>query len=140
MHINVPQYIDVEDKIAFGLTGKQLLWMGAMVACLAAAYTMFDRQLFFAVAIVAVIIFGGFAFFRPQGVSLITFSGFILQYFSKPRNYIWKRVYSSGKLDLKKATLVQKGNLAPAPRKKNVPTGRQLHRIAWMLDTEGKIR
>lgn len=140
MHTNVPQYIDVEDKIAFGLTAKQLLWMGAMVAVLVVAYSLFDRQLFFGVAIFMVVIFGTLAFWKPQGVTLITFLGFILQYFSKPRNYIWKRIYSAKGVDIKKAMLVQKKQIGPAPREKKLPTGRQLQKIAWILDTEGKVR
>lgn len=46
MHAGVPQFIDIEDKIAFGLTAKQLLWLGGAVALLVASYSLFDRQLF----------------------------------------------------------------------------------------------
>lgn len=140
MHTNVPQYIDVEDKIAFGLTAKQLLWMGAMVAVLVAAYSLFDRQLFFVVAIFVIIVFGALAFWKPQGVTLIVFLGFVFQYFLKPKSYIWKRIYSAKGVDIKKATLAQKKQIGPAPREKKIPRGRELARMAWLLDTEGKIR
>jgi hypothetical protein len=136
MHAGVPQFIEIEDKIAFGLTGKQLLWIGGGVAILVAAYTLFDRQLFFAIAFFVVIITGAFAFWRPQGVSMITFAGFTLQFFMKPRSYIWKRVYAGENMDMKKASLVQKKNTPPAFIPKHLPSQGQLKKIAWELDTK----
>ena len=136
MHANVPQFIDIEDKIAFGLTGRQLLWMGGAVAFLVLSYGILDRALFFPVGFFILVIFGAFAFWRPQGLSLITFSAFTLQYFLKPKNYIWKRVYRAGAIDFKKAALAQKKNLPPPAAKKKLPGESQLKRIAWELDTK----
>lgn len=135
MHAGVPQFIDIEDKIAFGLTGKQLLWMGGGVAMLVAAYGLLNRPMFFAIGFFIVIIFGSLAFWRPQGVSMITFLGFTFQFFLKPKNYIWKRVYTRDNLDLKKASLVQKKNAPAAYVPKHLPERGQLKRIAWELDT-----
>jgi hypothetical protein len=135
MHADVPQFVDIEDRIAFGLTGKQLLWMGGAVALLVAAYGLFDRQLFFAVGFFVVVIFGSFAFWRPQGVSMITFFGFTLQFFMKPKKYIWKRVYSKQNIDLKKAALAQKKNAPMATPQKHLPGQGQLKKMAWELDT-----
>ena len=135
MHAGVPQFVDIEDRIAFGLTGKQLLWMGGAVALLVAAYGLFDRQLFFAVGFFIVIIFGSLAFWKPQGISMITFAGFTLQFFMKPKKYIWKRVYASQNIDMKKAALAQQKNSAEAVVQKNLPNQGQLKKIAWELDT-----
>ncbi|HLM84402.1 MAG TPA: PrgI family protein [Candidatus Bathyarchaeia archaeon] len=136
MHAGVPQFIDVEDKIAFGLTGKQLLWMGGGVALMVVAYTLFDQQLFFAVSFFIALIFGAFAFWRPQGVPMITFLSFTLQFFLKPKSYIWKRVYSQGNLNMKKASLAQTKNAPTAFAQKHLPERGQLKRIAWELDTK----
>lgn len=135
MHAGVPQFIDIEDKIAFGLTAKQLLWLGGGVALLVVSYTLFDRQLFFAVGFFVVLIFGALAFWRPQGVSMITFLGFTLQFFFKPRNYIWKRVYAKENIDVKKASLAQQKNAPAAYVPKHLPSQGQLKKIAWELDT-----
>jgi hypothetical protein len=131
----VPQFVDIEDKIAFGLTGKQLLWLGAGIVLLVVAYTTFDRQLFYVVGFFIGIIFAGFAFWRPQGVSLITFAGFTLQYFLKPRQYIWRRIYHKESVDLKKASLAQKKKMPPENAPKHLPSRGKLKRIAWELDT-----
>jgi hypothetical protein len=135
MHANVPQFIDVEDKIAFGLTAKQLLWMFGMGAILLVFYNILDRQSFFAVGVPVVIIFAGLAFFRPQGVSLLTFSGYALRFLMRPKNYVWKRIYSSPTVDLKKAALIQRGKMTPVAPVKKLPSAGQLKKIAWTLDT-----
>ena len=135
MHAGVPQFIDIEDQIAFGLTGKQLLWMGGAVSLLVAAYALFDRQLFFAVGFFILLIFGAFAFWRPQGVSMISFAGFTLYFFMKPKKYIWKRVYKRQNIDMKKAALAQKKNAPPLTIEKHLPGTGLLKKIAWELDT-----
>jgi len=136
MHAGVPQFIEIADKIAFGLTGRQLLWMGGGAAILVAAYSLFDRQLFFAVSLFVVPTIGAFAFWRPQGVSLISFAGFTFQFFLKPKNYIWKRIWARENLDQKKASLAQKKNAPMAFAPKHLPSRGRLKRIAWELDTK----
>jgi len=135
MHAGVPQFIDIEDKIAFGFTGKQLLWLGGGVALMVVSYSLFDRQLFFAVSFFIVLIVGALAFWKPQGVPLITFAGFTMQYFMKPRNYIWKRVYEKENTNAKKASLAQQKNNQAAAVSKHLPNQGQLKKIAWELDT-----
>ncbi|MFA6284972.1 MAG: PrgI family protein [Parcubacteria group bacterium] len=136
MHAGVPQFVDIEDQIAFGLTGKQLLWMGGAVALLVASYAFFDRQLFFAVGFFILLIFGSLAFWRPQGVSMLTFAGFTLYFLMKPRKYIWKRLYASQNINMKKASLAQQKNSQAAVVQKHLPSAGQLRKIAWELDTK----
>lgn len=136
MYANVPQFIDIEDKIAFGLTGKQLLWIGAAVALLVAAYSLFDRQLFFIVGFFIIAIFGTFAFWRPQGISFFSFLSFTLFFFLRPKNYVWKREYKKENIDLKKAALEQKKNINAPITPKHLLSRGQLKRIAWELDTK----
>jgi hypothetical protein len=137
MHVNVPQFVDIEDKIAFGLTGKQLLWMIGMSAMLLVAYNMFQRQAFYVIGFFIVMIFGALTFWKPQGISLMSFSGFTIQYFMKPRNYIWKRQYSSHNADAVKAAYsTQMQKIEAHPNAKKMLTGSQLQKIAWQLDTK----
>ena len=136
MHVNVPQFIDIEDKIAFGLTAKQLLWMGGMGATLLVIYNLFDQQSFYLIGIFVVIIFSTLAFWRPQGVSLITFIGFMIQFYLKPRNYIWRRIFHPGDIAAQKAARdLQMRNIPQVQHKKNISRS-ELKKIAWMLDTK----
>jgi PrgI family protein len=137
VHVNVPQFVDIEDKIAFGLTAKQLLWMAGMTAALIVVYSLFDRQAFYLIGIFIVIIFGGFAFWKPQGLTLLSFSSYVIQFYMKPRNYIWRRVFHTGDAAAQRAAHnVQMRRTQHHTETKKPLTQDQLKRIAWMLDTK----
>lgn len=139
MHANVPQFIDIEDKIAFGLTAKQLLWMAGMGAVLLVIYNFFTREAFYFIGTFVVLIFAALAFWRPQGVSMFSFAGFAVKFALRPRNYVWKRSFSGAKSSFsEKLDLIGKSG-APAgqtPPEKKKPTESQLKKIAWALDTK----
>jgi len=137
MHANVPQFIEMEDKIAFGLTSKQLLWMGGMVGCLIILYNLVDRQIFFFVALFIVIVFGTFTFYRPQGMPFLSFFGFMVQYLTRPKKYIWKRIYDAKESSFSKSLQEARKKKAGSPAQiKRIPSQSQLKRIAWVLDTK----
>lgn len=135
MHTSVPQYIDVEDKIAFGLTARQLGWLAMMLVALLVIYSLFDRQTFYLSGFFVVLFFLLLTFWRPQDVSLLTFLGFMIQHFFRPKNYVWKRVYRGSALDIQKASLAQKRKMATAAAPKKLPSSDRLRKIAWELDT-----
>lgn len=93
MLFNVPQFIDVEDKIAGPFTAKQLLWMFGMGAVLLILWGFLSKTVFFITAVPVVILFLALAFYRPYRQPLIKFilSGFMFAL--KPKFYVWKRVY-----------------------------------------------
>lgn len=88
---NVPQFIDVEDKIAGPLTWKQILWMIGMGAVLLTFYNLFDSALFFISAIPVIIIFALFAFYRPGGISMVTFGMHGILFLFQPKVSVWER-------------------------------------------------
>ncbi|HBB37308.1 MAG: hypothetical protein UX02_C0001G0205 [Candidatus Moranbacteria bacterium GW2011_GWC1_45_18] len=137
MHVNVPQFIDIEDKIAFGLTSKQLLWMGGMAGCLIILYSLVDRKVFLFAAIFVIIIFGTFTFYRPQGITFLSFFGYMVQYFASPKKYVWRRMYNAKESTFSKSLHeARKKQAAPAAQIKRIPSQSQLKRIAWVLDTK----
>ena len=91
MLFNVPQYIDVEDKIAGPLTAKQLLWMIGMGAMLMFMWSIFDKALFFILAIPVICLFVAFAFYRPYNQPLVSFIGSAIMYMVRPKIYVWNR-------------------------------------------------
>lgn len=91
MMFNVPQYIDVEDKVAGPLTAKQLMWMIGMGAVLLLLYSIFDQATFFILAIPIVLLFVALAFYRPYGQPLISFIGSSVLFFIRPKVYVWNR-------------------------------------------------
>ncbi|MEI9966526.1 MAG: PrgI family protein [Candidatus Moraniibacteriota bacterium] len=81
MMSSVPQFTDVEDKIAGPLTWRQILWMIGMGGVLLVLYNILNSAAFFVAAIPVILVFSLFAFYRPNGVSMLTFSYFAIFYF-----------------------------------------------------------
>ncbi len=91
MHFNVPQFVDVEDKIAFQLTAKQLGWFGLGGVAMFIIWQIVTTGFF----LVWVFIIGGlsvvFAFYKPFGIPFSTFLVSSAKYLVKPRVLVWKR-------------------------------------------------
>lgn len=132
MMFSVPQFIDVEDKIAGPLTWRQLLWMIGMGAVLLVAFNTFDTSLAIIVAIPTVLIFVAFAFYRPNGFPLTTFVFYVILFLFRPKISVWERP-------------THKSSVPKAPEKKAATdTGakridqEKLRELARILDSRGK--
>lgn len=91
MMFSVPQFIDIEDKIAGPFTWKQLLWMIGMGAALLVSFKLFDAALFFIVAIPIVLVFVAFAFYKPNGFPLTTYIYYAILFVFRPKIAVWER-------------------------------------------------
>lgn len=132
----VPQYIDVEDKIAGPLTWKHLGWIFGGGGILLIAFTFLDKTTFFIVAIPIGLATLALAFYKPNGVPLISFLGYGLTYFFHPRTYTWQREIST-----KKVKKTKKENITiTTTSKKNQITMDDITAIAQTLDSDGQQR
>ena len=86
----VPQYIDVEDKIAGPLTWKHLGWFFGGGITLALAWVLLDRIAFYVFAVPVGIMTLALAFYKPNGVSMIQFLGYGLGYLFRSKVYTWQ--------------------------------------------------
>lgn len=93
MLVNVPQYIDVEDKIAGPLTAKQLGWLFGMGAVMFFLWTTLEKAMFYVACIPVATVFVALAFYRPFGRPLMTLVGNSINFFVNPKMFIWKREY-----------------------------------------------
>lgn len=100
---NIPQFIDVEDKIVGPLTAKQLGWIAAGGVVLLVLWSKLDLSAFIMAALIVGFIFGMLAFYRPHNQPLIMFIFSIFAFFFRPKMYIWRRVTEAEKAK-KKAT------------------------------------
>ncbi len=73
MLFNVPQFIDIEDKIVGPLTAKQLGWLAAAGIILFVLFNFLDTSAFVIACVIVGTIFGALAFYRPYNQSLINF-------------------------------------------------------------------
>lgn len=94
MMFSVPQFIDVEDKVAGPLTWKQLFWMIAMGAVILLEFSIFETGPFFAIAVVTALIFVAFAFYRPNGIPLVEFVFHGVFFIFRPKLSFWERTAS----------------------------------------------
>ena len=91
MLFNVPQFIDVEDKIVGPFTGRQLLWMFGLGAVLLVLWNILEKIPFIITAIIVSLIFIAFAFYRPYNQPLIKFITYAILFLFRPKSYLWKR-------------------------------------------------
>lgn len=131
MLINVPQYIDVEDKVAGPLTFKQLGWLLAMGIILLIVWNMVPFPGSLVVGFPVAVVFVALAFFKPYGQPLGSFVIFGIMYFFRPKIYVWKRapenIISVPQKAPKTENFVQEKHL----------TSESLHDLAQLLDSEG---
>lgn len=136
---NVPQYIDVEDKVAGPLTAKQLLWMFGMGAALLVLYNMFEFNVFAFLSVPVILIFCAFAFYRPYNMPLIAFVSYTLLFLVRPKLYVWIRDGRGKphKAEPKPKQAEAKGKAmdgTPAPGAKKVVTLDQIADLTKILD------
>lgn len=102
MPYGVPQFIDVEDKVAGPLTAKQLLWFFGGGGILLLLWNVLDKPAFFVAAVPVVLITVAFAFVRPNGRPLLYFMFDGIAFFFKPKIYTWRRMPQIAKRAKKK--------------------------------------
>ncbi len=133
MMFSVPQFIDVEDKIAGPLTWRQLLWMIGMGAVLLLMFSVFDAQLFFVIAIPVVMLFIALAFYRPNGIPLAIFIFHSILFLFRPKIAVWER-------PVRVQAIPKKETAAPVvPVVRQQPlTQERLSELARMVDRHSK--
>ena len=133
MLINVPQYIDVEDKIAGPLTAKQLGWMIVLGVILLILWNMVPFVAFFILGAPLTIVFLALAFFKPYGQPLGSFVVFGVMYFFRPKIYLWKRT-SQNVVNVPQK--IEKKEIVPVSKQM---TSQSLSDLAKLLDSEGSV-
>lgn len=91
MQFQIPQFIEIEDKIAGPFSLRQLLYV---VGGGAVAFVAFSFLPFFAGALIAIVSVGGtlaLALIRVNGQPLTRVAFAAAGFFWKPRLYLWKR-------------------------------------------------
>ncbi|MFZ5982236.1 MAG: PrgI family protein [Patescibacteria group bacterium] len=130
MQFNVPQFIDIEDRIVGPLTAKQLGWLALDGVTLLIVWNLLDFSAFIIVAIISTALFGALAFFRPHDLPLVHFVVASLSFTTKPKLYVWKR--NPQKSNPRKIQTVSKKN-TPIPEKKSLDS-KKLQEISKILD------
>lgn len=126
----VPQFIDVEDKILGPITMRQFF---IMLIPLGAGILLYFLLRFWLVVIIELPLVIGcalFAFYRPYGMRFSRFFSAFLSYSLKPRMFLWKReerarVVFTGEKEAAQATAAKKqvGRGGLKAKRSSVETG-----------------
>lgn len=91
MRFQVPQFVDIEDRIIGPFTLKQFLMYVAAVLLLVPVYLVSDLSLFFTIAIPVLGVAALFAHFRLHGKSLFTVLYNAARFLTHSQMYLWRR-------------------------------------------------
>lgn len=135
MQFQVPQFIEVEDKIFGPLTFKQFVYLigGAGIG-----YILW-RALPLYVAGPLIVLFGGLgaalAFFQYNGQPFILALEHGFYYFLRSKLYLWSNEQA---LSSQKKSATMSNAPAPAPYIPQL-SGSRLHELSWSLDIKERI-
>jgi len=128
----VPQFIEIEDKIFGPLTAKQLVFgLGGAGLILVLWALDLPSIIFWPLAFMVGGFFGSLAFVTINGQPFVTVLGNAMNHYTKARLYIWKRV-----------THAKKAKEETSPSALMVPTKlteSKLKNLAWSLDINEKL-
>ena len=125
MQFQVPQFIDIEDKIFGPFTFKQFVYMGGGAALCYIIY----RTLPLFIAILLIVPVGGFAgaltFYKPNGKPFVHMVQSFLNFHLNSKLYLWKKEARK-----KEERVEEKVDNAYIPRL----TDSKLKELSWGLD------
>ncbi len=134
MRFQVPQFVDIEDKIVGPLTLKQFLHYVVAVMVLAPFWALVDLALFITLAIPVLGMAALFAHMRIYGQTLATMVSRALGFYFKGRFYLWQRG------TILKPMRVGGAEFAVLPLgPERLPAMPALTAMAQTLETQGKL-
>jgi hypothetical protein len=134
MLVNVPQYIDVEDKIIGPITAKQLGWLIGMGVTLLMMWSFLDKPTFFLTGIPFAFLILAFAFYRPYGQTFGSFvvNGFYFMF--RPKIFIWKRIPEK----IQTVAHIRKEASVSSSQNQKRLTYDELKSLSAVVDSDGK--
>ncbi len=133
MRYQVPQFVDIEDKIVGPLTLKQFLIYFCTVLLLIPVYLFSDLSLFFTLALPVLGVAAAFAHFKPGGKSLFVFIGNMLRFTAETKIWTWRRTSTLKPLPVAGMEFEMAG---PLPAEMSMPS---LQAKAQQIETEGNV-
>ena len=100
MQVKVPKFIDIEDRVVFGLTWRQVVYMGGAAGAALMFFTFFEGFLAFPLSLITFAVGAAFAFAKINDRPFKVYFLSVWHYHSSPRRYFWKK---------------ERPSLAPAP-------------------------
>lgn len=134
MQFQVPQFIDIEDKVIGPFTLKQFLYILAAAGLLFLLYKLLNLFVFILLAIPIAALTYALAFVKIHNQSFITIIKNFLGFLRKPDFYIWKKPTLKSPTEEKKIPKIIKKT--PAKKKVRPKFKQRLQEIGWKIEVE----
>jgi hypothetical protein len=135
MQFQVPQFIEIEDKIFGQLTIKQFVYLAGGVGLSVVIYIYIPFKIFSIPLILAVVAFSlAMTFYRANGKPFINMVESAFYYFINSRLYIWKKVDKTPAKEPEEA-VKQAKNMLTVPKLSES----KLKELTWSLDIKESL-
>lgn len=128
MEYQVPQFIEVEDRIFGPLTLRQFVFVAGGVGLCVALILYLPLLVGVALAIPVAAFAGALAFYKVNGKSFLDVIEAGFNYYTKERLYLWKKEQKS------ETPAIAQAPQAVIPREKLGLSSGKLKDLAWSLD------
>lgn len=133
MRFQVPQYIDIEDKIFGPFTFKQFVYIGGGAGLSFIIYFFFDSLFFALIFIIPLMMFSGLlAFYKYNSKPFVFLLESLFYYSIGNKLFIWKK--EKQKPSKTKKNKEENPSIADDP----IVTRSNLHNLSWKLDMKEK--
>jgi hypothetical protein len=123
----VPQFIEVEDKIFGPLSLKQFIFVAGGIGLCVILLLYFPLFVGIILAIPVALFSGALAFYKVNNKTFVDILEAALNFYTKNRLYLWKK-------EPKNQSVEHSPTPATPPREKLVLTQGKLKELAWSLD------
>lgn len=141
----VPQFINVEDRIIGPFTLKQFLYLLGAAGVAVVGLVLFNIFVFIILAAPIAVFFIALAFVKISNQPLPTIVSNAVAYYTRPRLYIWKHVEAKGKPGPQAGATPPAALLPPsiaagqAPPTEGTLPENKLADLAWSLDVKENL-
>ena len=134
MRFQVPQFIEVEDKIFGPLTLKQFIYLAGGGGLSFLVYSLINNLFISSIPIIVIMaISAAFAFYKVNNKSFVNIVEYAFKYYFGNKLYIWKKEDKT-RQEIAKSATDEKTNYASVMVPKI--SGDKLKDISWSLDVK----
>ena len=136
MRFQVPQFIDVEDKIFGPFTLKQFIYLAGGAGITLMFFTLLPKFIALLLSAPFIGLSGALAFYKPNNRPFVDNLESMMRFFFGERLYVWKKIPK--KVEKKEGDEYDLSNLAGLPPQLQVPhlSGSKLKDLNWNLDVK----
>lgn len=135
MRFQVPQFVDIEDKVIGPFTIRQFMYYFAGVLVLIPIFLLSDLSLFITLAIPIIGLAALFAHFKLNGMTLVQVIMNAVGFYTRPQMWMWRRVSGAKPLRVSGEDIVMEMVQVGA----DAELSPSLQDRASRLEAEGKI-